>query len=161
MKKLYIFFKTVLPVLLFALAVSLPADALAQQAKTNPQKKGFSSGVRSALTTLRGKNIYTNKTTATARSIADTTTKIKSVGKTTTGNYIVSVELAQDAPQLQINVYNILGRKVVEVWKGDAVKGDVIIKDFSQEMQGLPEGMYICVVQGKDFRLAEKFTASR
>ncbi|HYF03807.1 MAG TPA: T9SS type A sorting domain-containing protein [Patescibacteria group bacterium] len=162
MKPIYIFFKNFLPALLFVLAIALPHEALSQQTQNKTSEKSFSKGVRNALTTLRSKNVYTNQTATTMRSIADTTNKIKHVGRNpVTGSYSVIVELAQDTPQMQINVYNILGRKVVDVWRGDATKGEVITKDFTQEMQGLPEGMYICIVQGKDFRLAEKFTVSR
>jgi hypothetical protein len=159
MKQLYIFLKTVLPVIILALMLAMPNSALADQPKSSKQKSGISSGVRSALTTLRNKNVYTNKTAATTRTIADTTTKIRSLGKSSNGGYKVVINLANDESNLDIGVYNILGRKLIAVWNGAEKKGDGL--EYEIQAGSLPDGMYICVVQGKDFRLAEKFVVSR
>lgn len=155
MKQLYIFFKTAFPVILLALAVLMPASAIADQAKG----KGFSNGVHSTLTALRTKNVYKTKASTTNRTIADTTAKIQSIVNKGGDRYEVKISLPDDIAQIEINIYNILGRKMGEgVWKGTPKKET---ESYDIQTNGLPEGMYICVVQGKDFRLAEKFIISR
>ncbi|MES2767062.1 MAG: T9SS type A sorting domain-containing protein [Bacteroidota bacterium] len=155
MKTLSTFFKTLFPVIIFALIFALPAETFADQTKS----KGFSGGVRSALTSLRSKKVYTGKTTSTSRMIADTTAKIQYIKNKGGDKYEVILTLPNDIAQIEINVYNILGRKMGDVvWKGSPKKND---EGYEIEVSGLPEGMYICVVQGKDFRLAEKFVISR
>jgi hypothetical protein len=59
---------------------------------------------------------------------------------------------------IEIVAYNILGKKVMDIYSGDAKIGqNSITFDTTQ----LARGMYICVVRGKNFKLAEKFLVSR
>lgn len=70
----------------------------------------------------------------------------------------VRVELQREEAQLEIGVYNMLGKKVQDVHRGAATRGS---HDYTAPVNDLPEGVYICIVQGADFRRAEKFYLSR
>ncbi len=68
------------------------------------------------------------------------------------------IELINDEPSLDVGIYNMLGKKVHDVYRGSAGRGS---SEYSAPVSDLPEGVYICVVQGADFRRAEKFYLSR
>lgn len=70
----------------------------------------------------------------------------------------VQAELVREEPQLEIGLYNMLGRKVQDVYRGHASRGR---HEYSATVSDLPEGVYICIMQGSDFRRAEKFYLSR
>lgn len=70
----------------------------------------------------------------------------------------VRVELARDEAQVEIGVYNMLGKKIMDVHRGTTGRG---IHEYTTAIQDLPEGVYVCVMQGADFRKAEKFYLSR
>ncbi len=70
----------------------------------------------------------------------------------------VRIELARDEQQLEIGVYNMLGKKIMDVHRGATGRG---MHDYTTAIQDLPEGVYVCVMQGSDFRKAEKFYLSR
>ncbi len=74
------------------------------------------------------------------------------------GEYLLVVELATEQPRLDIGVYNLLGKRVVTVYQGRAAAG---VREFPIPTANLPNGIYICVVQGNGFRLAQKFVLSR
>lgn len=155
-QSLRIFFKTALPVAILIALLAVPVEALADHSGPK-RKKGFSSGVRSTLTQLRSKNVYISKTASASRSIADTAARIQSV-KTSGDKCEVKLSLPSEVSQIEISIHNILGRKMPDTWKGEPRKDSEL---YELSINGLPEGMYICVVQGKNFRLAEKFIISR
>lgn len=70
----------------------------------------------------------------------------------------VRVELARDEAQVEIGVYNMLGKKIMDVHRGGSGRG---VHEYTTAIQDLPEGVYVCVMQGADFRKAEKFYLSR
>jgi len=72
--------------------------------------------------------------------------------------FTTRVELAEDQGSVDIGIYNMLGKKVMDVYKGYASRGQ---HDYTQPIPDLPEGVYICIMQGSDFRKAEKFFFSR
>lgn len=70
----------------------------------------------------------------------------------------ITVDLANDDPGLEIGVYNMLGKKVLDVYKGMASKGP---HEYTVYVGDLPEGVFVCIAQGADFRRAEKFYLNR
>jgi hypothetical protein len=74
------------------------------------------------------------------------------------GEHVIVVELASDQRRLDISVYNLLGKRVLSVYQGKAAAG---VREFRIQTSGLPNGIYICVVQGDGFRLAQKLALSR
>jgi len=76
----------------------------------------------------------------------------------TNGEHVVVVELAADQRRLDIGVYNLLGKRVATVYQGKATAG---VREYGIPTVNLPNGIYICIVQGDGFRLAQKFVLSR
>jgi hypothetical protein len=64
------------------------------------------------------------------------------------------IELAREEPLIEIGIYNMLGKRVMDVYKGASGRGQ---QEFTQSLAELPDGVYICILQGDNFRKAEKF----
>ncbi len=60
--------------------------------------------------------------------------------------------------EVTITVYNMLGKEVLELFRGttSSSQEEIYSKSFN-----LPNGIYICVLQGKNFKDSEKFIISR
>lgn len=69
----------------------------------------------------------------------------------------VRVTLNESQP-IEIVAFNILGKRVAEVYSGEARAG---MNTVSFDLSGLSDGVYICVVRGRNFKTAEKFLVSR
>lgn len=91
---------------------------------------------------------------------ADTTRKENRVifARAAADVFTARIEVALDEQLIEVGIYNMLGKKVMDVYKGSASRG---IHDYTQPIPDLPEGVYICIMQGNDFRKAEKFFLSR
>ena len=61
---------------------------------------------------------------------------------------------------IDIFVYNLLGKKVMDVWSGKAIN-ETCPKEYEILKAKLTNGLYICVAQGANFRLVGKFIISR
>lgn len=72
--------------------------------------------------------------------------------------FAVRLELAEDEQTVDVGIYNMLGKKVHDVYRGYASRG---AHDYTVPINDLPEGVYICIAQGSGFRRAEKFYLSR
>lgn len=72
--------------------------------------------------------------------------------------FTVRVDVAADEPNLDLGIYNMLGKKMVDVYRGPASKGE---REFTASISDLPEGVYICILQASSTRRAEKFYLSR
>jgi hypothetical protein len=69
----------------------------------------------------------------------------------------VRLTLGETQP-VEITAFNILGKRVMDIYNGEARTGvNMVSFDVSQ----LSHGMYICVVRGQRFKVAEKFLVSR
>ncbi|GAB1372956.1 hypothetical protein MASR1M45_30200 [Candidatus Kapaibacterium sp.] len=90
---------------------------------------------------------------------ADTVTnnKITSVWYTTTELNVKIIQVLKQQ-EITIIVYNMLGKEILEVFKGTT--GNNAEETYSKS-SNLPNGIYICVMQGKSFRSSEKFIISR
>lgn len=89
---------------------------------------------------------------------ADTsvTNKILQVWATST-DLNVKVQVSDKNKQINITVYNMLGKEIVKVYDGlHARESDPYTVSFY-----IPNGIYICVLRGDGFRHAEKFIISR
>ena len=69
----------------------------------------------------------------------------------------VRVTLNESQP-IEIVAFNILGKRVAEVFSGEAHAG---MNTVSFDLSGLSDGVYLCVVRGRNFKTAEKFLVSR
>ncbi len=59
---------------------------------------------------------------------------------------------------ITISVYNLLGNKVMEVYRGMPYKDDT---SYEIPVSELPKGVFICNAVGKGFRLDSKFIVTR
>jgi hypothetical protein len=70
----------------------------------------------------------------------------------------VYLTLKNPDQKIQVGIFNMLGKQVMEIYEGD-------YKNFRNpyvlDSTYLPNGLFLCVAQGKSFRLAEKFIVSR
>ncbi|GAB1431130.1 hypothetical protein MASR2M18_19650 [Ignavibacteria bacterium] len=95
-----------------------------------------------------------------SRAAADSAVGSRIVGIREGGDtFRLLLDLGEDQHNISINAFNLLGKKVTEIYQGPEKAGRG--KDYTFNVGGLPNGIYICVVQGDNFRLAEKFIISR
>lgn len=71
---------------------------------------------------------------------------------------VIKTDFPEDKDQVDIGVYNLLAKRVLDVEKRFIRSGE---EQIPMDIASLPRGMYICVIQGKDFRLAQKFVVTR
>jgi hypothetical protein len=102
-----------------------------------------------------GNSPNTNKTNGADTSRTDS--RIVSV-RATPDVLTVKIDLAADQPMLDLGVYNMLGKRMADVFRGPALRGE---HEYNISISDLPEGVYICILQGSNFRRAEKFYLSR
>jgi hypothetical protein len=72
--------------------------------------------------------------------------------------FTTRVELASDESLVEISIFNMLGKRVMDVYKGASSRG---VHEHTQSISELPDGVYMCVMQGANFRKAEKFFFNR
>ncbi|GEM_PF-3565876 len=68
------------------------------------------------------------------------------------------IELDDYNSEMGLVVYNMLGKEVLEIYRGYPKKGD---DKFEFSTVSLPNGIYLCVLYFKGIRKAEKFIISR
>ena len=72
--------------------------------------------------------------------------------------FTAQVSIAADQPRIEIGIYNMLGKKMANVYTGPASRGE---HEYTTPISELPEGVYVCILQGGNFRRAAKFYLSR
>jgi len=110
------------------------------------------------------KNVVKDKKLKSNDTKGDTT--IKRVNKITSilerrdgEGYYLLLELEDYEQRIQIAAYNLLGKKVLDIYNGVPINDPDYRYDIMTN--NLPNGVYICFVFGKNFRLQEKFVVSR
>ena len=95
------------------------------------------------------------------RAVVDTSkiNRIIGIRESSGGVYQMELDIADNQQNLSIGIFNLLGKKVSDVHQGGEFAGKS--KMFDINVQGIPNGIYMCIVQGDNFRLAEKFYVSR
>lgn len=73
-------------------------------------------------------------------------------------DYHIKIKLENYDQQINLSVYNMLGKKVEEVHDGVAMSEDF---EYIVKSASIPNGIYICILQGNNFKDAEKFIVSR
>jgi hypothetical protein len=71
--------------------------------------------------------------------------------------FFVKIELAEYNVEIKLLIFNMLGNLVKEAFAGIATKG----VEYDFDASNLPNGLYLCILEGPNFRDAEKFTISR
>lgn len=72
--------------------------------------------------------------------------------------FYIEIRLKEDLIPIKLQIYNMLGNLVKDVHDGTVVGKTV---EFNFDATNLPNGFYLCILQGPNFRDAEKFTISR
>lgn len=109
---------------------------------------------------VRDSSVSSGTVARNSRATADSAIGSRIVGIREGGDtFRLLLDLGEDQHNISINAFNLLGKKVTEIYQGPEKAGRG--KDYSFNVSGLPNGIYICVVQGDNFRLAEKFIISR
>ena len=72
--------------------------------------------------------------------------------------YTINIDLVENNDNLRISLFNLLGKKVLDIYSGEAPLGR-FTREFT--VSSVPKGMYLCVVRGDSFQLTEKFVLSR
>lgn len=84
------------------------------------------------------------------------TNKILRVWYTST-DLNIKIQVIDKNKNITIKVYNMLGKEILKVYEGTHINDE-----FTYSSQNnLPNGIYICVLQGDNFRNAEKIIISR
>lgn len=103
---------------------------------------------------------YDSVTSLSRKQAADTIqTRIVRIYPSANDVYHLEIDLAQDQQNLTIAAYNLLGKKVLDIHQGGDKAGER--KNYDMNTTSIPSGIYICVVQGDNFRFAEKFYLSK
>lgn len=76
---------------------------------------------------------------------------------TTANELNVKVQVSDKKKQINITVYNMLGKEVIKVYEGYHYRDE----DAYTSNINLPNGIYICVLRGNGFKNAEKFIVSK
>lgn len=76
--------------------------------------------------------------------------------------FFVYLDLLDYDSKIQISVYNMLGKKVMDVFDNYPYKDTNYPYEINTSSPiNLPNGLYLCIVLGKNYRLREKFIISK
>ncbi len=108
--------------------------------------------------------VYKNTQVNPAK-IIDTTSvnKIIKIWENNSGILNVIANLEDGKKSIKINVYNMLGKEVKKIFSGIPVNKNSNGEYYfsSETALELPRGVYILVIQGAEFRIAEKFILTK
>ena len=99
----------------------------------------------------------TGAKTSVTRDTIPTESRITSA-RATSDVFTAQISIAADQPRIEIGIYNRLGKKMADVYTGPAGRGE---HEYTTPISELPEGVYVCILQGGNFRRAAKFYLSR
>lgn len=109
------------------------------------------------VTTLGQKAVTPKAKVQTTTDSLRTDSRILSV-HATSDVVTAKVDIGVEQQQLDVAIYNMLGKRMSEIYRGAASRGE---HEYVSSISDLPEGVYICIMQGSNFRRAEKFYLSR
>ena len=123
----------------------------------SPMTRAVSSALRTLTTRKAAADVRSQAKTSTGRDSAIAAPRIIST-RVASEVFTARIELAVDEPLVDVAIFNMLGKRVMDVYKGSSARGT---HEHTQSVSDLPEGVYMCVLQGTNFRKAEKFFFSR
>lgn len=128
----------------------------------NSKKIDFNpTSSNTSTTKSHGTDIDSNYQSKSARIEQDTSGIKNEITKVYTRDnlkFYVEIKLKEDLIPIKIQIFNMLGNLVKDVHNGTVVGKEV---EFNFDATNLPNGFYLCILQGPNFRDAEKFTISR
>jgi len=115
---------------------------------------------------LNGTEIATNKKVAkkpdtTYRSELDSIESKNSITKiwNRVDEFTVEVAIEDQSAQIKLVAYNMFGKKVLDIFDFSPVGSN--LRQYRFNATSLPNGVYLCVLEGNNFRDVEKFIVSR
>lgn len=72
--------------------------------------------------------------------------------------YNVQLQLDDDSANIKLVVFNMLGNLVKKIYEGKANDSSF---EYVFDVSTLPNGIYLCILEGQNFRDAKKFIISR
>ncbi len=144
---------------------TLQDDYLSQQIFSNIESNPSHRDTVNPLKSVFGINIDDSKAGVSyifkyARLAEDTTAKLNSISRLwqVSEKLNAEVKLAKDDANLTLKVYNMLGKEVAEIFSGLQPQKT---KVYEYPTASLPNGIYICILTGQNFRDTKKFIVSR
>lgn len=83
--------------------------------------------------------------------------KIEKLWMSSEDKFVVKVNLKDKDSEIRLSVFNILGKEVFEIHNGKPINGN----EYEFLSSNLPNGIYLCILTGRNFRDAAKFIVSR
>jgi len=123
----------------------------------SPMTRAVNSALRTLTSRKAASDVRSQAKTANGRDSAIAAPRIIST-RVASEVFIARIEMVSDEPLVDIAIFNMLGKRVMDVYRGSSARG---IHEHTQSVSDLPEGVYMCVMQGTNFRKAEKFFFSR
>jgi flagellar motor protein MotB len=72
--------------------------------------------------------------------------------------FFLYLDLMDYDQRVSVQVFNMLGKKVLDIWDDKAKPAD---NNYEMNVSILPNGVYLCMVVGSNFKLREKFVISK
>lgn len=126
----------------------------------------FLESNKSPLTTQRGTKFAQKPTKRSISKAKHKATEEDSTGKNKVislfernGVFELKLQIKETDRKIMITVYNLLAKKVLDVYHGYPHKDSE--SPYPIETSTLSEGVYLCIIQGENFRLLKKFIISR
>ncbi len=118
---------------------------------------GAAETIVAALGKQAGSTAPASQRTNVSRDTAANDSRIVSA-RASSDVFTAQVNLASDQTRIEVGIYNMLGKKMADVFAGPASRGE---HEYTTPVSDLPEGVYVCILQGDNFRRAAKFYLSR
>ncbi len=152
--------KHTLLILLLALSISIALSA--KESNKSVNKVNLQNNSTLVNSSPHGTNIdskYNKSIVPKVEQEADSTIKneIVSLYSRDQIDFNVRISLSEYNIRIKLLVFNMLGNLVKEVFIGVATEGP----EYPFDASNLPNGLYLCILEGPNFRDAEKFTISR
>lgn len=107
-----------------------------------------------------GTNIENSKSVQVSSKTEDESPKENKIDKLWMNGedkFIVKIDLIDKESEIRLSVFNILGKEVFEIHNGKPNS----FNEYEFLSSNLPNGIYLCILNGRNFRDAEKFIVSR
>lgn len=122
--------------------------------------KSFKYLLAKAPNKINGTNIENSKSVQVSSKTEDEVPKENKIDKlwmSSEDKFTVKLELIDKESEIKLSVFNILGKEVFEIHDGKPNSSN----EYEFLSSNLPNGIYLCILNGRNFRDAEKFIISR
>jgi hypothetical protein len=148
-----------LTVVCFAQNLNLPYLAPAKD--YNPQIYKYIFSIPQENTTSKQES-QDSKPKKTQSILSDSTENNLEISYSPIGEPIkLTVTVKEKDKKINITLFNLIGNKVADLFNDIPKTNEIEIEKFPKEIEKLSNGVYICILQGYNYRLMKKFNISR